>query len=180
MPKDAYSTVSAFSNSGGGHLVFGIQHDNGKHTIVGVVEVDKVQNDFLSVLRAGDKISKVISAKEEIVKDGDITLLVFYIPEARRQDKPIYLQGDIRKSFIRKAGDEKCRKEEIEAFLRDASTHATIAKLSMQIQRHSSTPIRCDGIGGSSRQRNPGNESSGQTDTEFLHEWGLLLEDGDA
>ena len=58
VPDDAYKTVSAFSNTAGGYLVFGVKDTEGKLEIVGVIEVDKVQNDFLSCIRAGDKLNR--------------------------------------------------------------------------------------------------------------------------
>ena len=49
VPKNAYETVSAFSNTAGGYLVFGVKDTEGNFEIVGVIEVDKVQNDFLEL-----------------------------------------------------------------------------------------------------------------------------------
>ena len=43
VPRDAYKTVSAFSNTNGGYLVFGVKDSKGKLNIVGVIEVDQVQ-----------------------------------------------------------------------------------------------------------------------------------------
>src|SRR2546422_922159 len=83
VPKDAWSTVSAFSNTAGGHLVFGVRYQNGVHEIVGVIEIDKVQNDFLSAIRGGQKLNRVISVRESFIKEGEATLLVFHIPEVR-------------------------------------------------------------------------------------------------
>jgi len=175
--KDAYKTVSAFSNTGGGHIIFGVKHENGKHEIVGVIEVDKVQNGFLSGLRSGDKFNKMIDAKESVIRDGEETLLVFYIPEASRQDKPIYLQGDIRQSYIRRGGgDEKCRKEEIEAFVRDASHDRHDCDL---VDADAESFFDADSLAWYRRQfneKNPGDDSQGMTDTEFLHHWGLVIE----
>ena len=122
VPDSAYETVAAFSNTEGGWLVFGVRDAAGGFEIVGVLEVDKVQNDFLSVLRSGQKLNRVIAAKERLIEDNGKALLVFHIPEARRQDKPIYLGGDIRRSYIRRgAGDERCTETEIERLLRDAA-----------------------------------------------------------
>ena len=53
VSQDAYETVSAFANTAGGWLVFGVRETDGALDVVGVVEVDKVQNDFLSTLRSG-------------------------------------------------------------------------------------------------------------------------------
>ncbi len=118
---DAYKTVSAFSNSAGGHLVFGIRDERGKFEIVGVIDVEKLQNDFLSCIRSGKKFGKVIDVEASIVEHEGKTLLVFYIPEASRKHKPIHLNGDINESYIRRAAsDEKCSENEIKMFWRDS------------------------------------------------------------
>jgi len=57
VPESAYETVSSFSNTGGGWLVFGIRDYDGHYEVAGVLEVDKVQNDFLSALRADNKVN---------------------------------------------------------------------------------------------------------------------------
>ena len=121
LPKSAYETVSAFANTEGGWLVFGVRDGAGGFEIVGVLEIDKVQNDFLSVLRSGQKLNRVIAVDGRLLRDNGKVLLVFHIPEARRQDKPIYLERDVRKSYFRRgAGDERCTEAEIERLLRDA------------------------------------------------------------
>ena len=80
VPDDVFPTVSAFANSGGGHVVFGISEASGSFEIVGVIEPDKVQNDFLSALRGGQKLSCVLSVEEsQILADGKV-VLAFYIP----------------------------------------------------------------------------------------------------
>lgn len=50
-------TVSAFANTAGGHLVFGVRQANGMFTVTGVTDADKVQNDFLGWVRDQNKIS---------------------------------------------------------------------------------------------------------------------------
>lgn len=179
VSKDVYPTVSAFSNTAGGWLVFGVRYNDGVHEVIGVIDVDKVQNDFLSALRGGDKLSRMIPVKEGVIRDGHATLLVFHIPEARRQDKPVYLNGDIRLSYIRRgAGDEKCRKEEIERFLRDASDKRYDCE---PVEADAETFFEPESLRWYRRlfdERTPGTGNGSQSDTEFLHEWGLLLEDG--
>ena len=71
VPRDAYKTVSAFANTGGGHLVFGIEQNGKLFQIVGVADVDKVQNDFLSVLRGGQLLNRIVCVNESILDDAD-------------------------------------------------------------------------------------------------------------
>ena len=178
VPKNAYETVSAFSNTEGGWLVFGVRDGVGGFEIVGVLNIDKVQNDFLSALRGGQKLNRVIAVDERLIEDDGKVLLVFHIPEARRRDKPIYLRGDIRKSYIRRgAGDERCTEAEIERLLRDAAD-----------ERHDGgtvdlDPERCfdDGSVRWYRKlfdaRNPEHDET-LSHVEFLHYWGLVVEAG--
>ena len=178
VPKNAYETVSAFSNTGGGWLVFGVRDGGGGFEIVGVVEVDKVQNDFLGALRSGQKLNRVIAANERLIEEDGKALLVFHIPEARRQDKPVYLNNDIRRSFLRRgAGDERCTQAEIERLLRDAADERYDG------EAIDLGPERCfdDGSLRWYRQlfddRNPGHHAT-LSHLEFLHHWGLVVEVG--
>ena len=178
VPKNAYETVSAFSNTEGGWLVFGVRDGVGGFEIVGVLNIDKVQNDFLSALRGGQKLNRVIAVDERLIEDDGKVLLVFHVPEARRRDKPIYLRGDIRKSYIRRgAGDEQCTAAEIERLLRDAAD-----------ERHDGGTVdldpECCFDDPSLRwyrklfdDRNPGHDET-LSHVKFLHYWGLVVEAG--
>jgi ATP-dependent DNA helicase RecG len=177
VSEDAYRTVSAFANTDGGTLVFGVRDSNGQLEIVGVSEPDKVQNDFLSALRTGDKLNRRISAMEERFEHEGKTLLVFHIPEAKRSEKPVYLRGDIRQSYIRRgASDEQCLPTEIERFLRDAAAERWDS-LSVDYD-----PERCFDHHSVAWYRNryesrPASRSyAGASDSEFLFQLGLIRE----
>lgn len=177
VPDDAYNTVSAFANTGGGWLVFGVKETKGFFEIVGVEDVDKVQNDFLSTLRSGKKINHIISTKEDIIEYEGKYLLIFYIPESSREQKPVYLKGDIRKSYIRRgAGDERCTKQEIERFLRDASgqnyDNEAIKDINVEDFFDMNTVQWYRKL---FNQRQPGRHQA-LSDLEFLIEWGFVTE----
>ena len=177
VPESAYETVSAFSNTGGGWLVFGVRDGAGGFEIVGVMEVDKVQNDFLSVLRSGQKLNRVVAVKERLIEEDGKALLVFHIPEARRRDKPVYLGGDIRKSFIRRgAGDERCTPGEIERLLRDAADQHYDGQA---VGKDPETAFDSGSVRWyrETYERRPGNRSwVDLSDLDFLDEMGLLVE----
>jgi len=50
VPKSAYETVSAFANTEGGYLIFGVSEKSGSFEIIGVKQVEKVQSAFLNTL----------------------------------------------------------------------------------------------------------------------------------
>ncbi len=123
VPKNAYESVSAFANTEGGHLVFGVKKDGSDFEVVGVLDVDKVQNEFLSSLRQKDKISQIIDVKEHLHSIDEKNLLVFFVPESSRFKKPVFLNGNIQRSFLRKgACDVRCSPEELQRLITDASS----------------------------------------------------------
>ncbi len=176
VSEDAYKTVSAYANTAGGHLVFGVQDSNGQLAIVGVIEVDKVLNDFLSALRTGDKLNRIICVNEDVMEYEDKTLLTFYVPESPRNEKPVYLRGDIRQSYIRRgAGDEQCTREEIQRFLRDSDQES---------YDNVTVDIRADTFFDEEtvswyreifQRRNPEHQSS-DSHQDFLRNWNFVVE----
>ncbi len=179
VPKSAYESVSAFSNTAGGWLVFGVEEKtkgSGQFEVVGVIEADKVQNNFLTVLRSREKFNRVIETSESHLSSEEKTLLIFYIPEVHRREKPVYLNGDIRKTYIRSGGgDMHCSEVEINRFLREASD-----------ERYDSVMVPLDPASCFDAEslhwyrslfnaRNPGGDPS-IPDLEFLQDWGLVLD----
>jgi ATP-dependent DNA helicase RecG len=180
VPESAYETVAAFANTAGGWLIFGIKDHKVRFEVVGVLEVDKVQNDFLSTLRSKNKLNRVVNARAQILKIEEKTVLVFYIPEVRREEKPVYLKGDIRKSYLRRGGgDERCTQEEIERLLRDASDVRYDAQFIKDLDpEHCFDPDSVKWYRILFNQKNPGRYET-LSDIEFLNEWGFVRESGD-
>ncbi len=181
VPTEAYKSVSAFSNTAGGFLVFGVEDKHGVFEVVGVIEVDKVQNDFLSCLRAGDKLNRVISVQEDTIEHEMKTLLVFYVPEARRKEKPIYLKGNIRNSFIRRGGcDEHCTTSEIERMLRDAADTTYDGEVLEDLDAEDFFDPTSVAWYRRLFQEKQGNRQAELSDVEFLNEWGFVVETNEA
>ncbi len=177
VPKNAYETVSAFANTKGGYLVFGVKKDGSGYEVVGVKDVDKVQNDFITTLRHKDKISCIIDVQESLQTISDKKLLVFYIPEAKRLDKPVYLNDDIKRSFLRKgACDMRCSSQELRRLMNDASNERyDSSTLDFDIN----TCFRAKDIAWY-RQKYEGKGENRSyvelTDEEFLFQFGLIRE----
>ena len=120
VPDSAYESVSAFLNTEGGHIVLGV---NDNKEIVGVIDVDQIQNDFIGNLHNPERFGSPVTFEEFLKQHDDKNVLIFYIPEAKRKDKPVYVktkkQGNV--AFIRKGGgDYKCGKAELDRMIADA------------------------------------------------------------
>ena len=177
VPRDAYETVSAFANTQGGHLVFGVRRSGPQMEIVGVLDVDKVQSEFLSTLRQPDKLSVVVDVREELHRHGDSDLLIFYVPEAHRSQKPVFLNGNISRSFVRSGGsDVRCSDQERNRFLLDAATERPDGQV---VDLDLRTAFDADAVRWyrAAYETRPDNRScKGLSDTDFLAEMGLIVE----
>jgi len=177
VPKNAYETVSAFANTEGGHLVFGVRKDGQETEIVGVFDVDKVQGDFLTTLNQRDKVSVAVDVREEQLRHDDADLLIFYVPEVHRTDKPVYLNGDIRRAFVRRGGsDFRCSESERNRFLMDAAMERYDGQA---VDFNLDTAFDDDSIRWyrAVYEARPGNRSyAALSDMDFLSEMGLLVE----
>lgn len=179
VPRDAYESVSAFANTEGGHLVFGVQKSGQEMEIVGVLDVDKVQSEFLSTLRQPDKLSVMVDVEEELHRHGEADLLIFYVREAHRSQKPVFLNGNINRSFVRSGGsDVRCSEQERNRFLLDAATErpdGQVADLDLR------TAFDTDAVRWyrAAYETRPDNRScKALSDTDFLAEMGLIVEHG--
>ena len=63
LPEDVWETVSAFSNTSGGWIVFGIKQRGKQFEIQGVNNGEKTESDFLNILRNGQKFNMRLSAQ---------------------------------------------------------------------------------------------------------------------
>jgi len=116
VPKSCWETVSAFSNTSGGWLVFGIKEIGHNYEIQGVTNPEKIEQDFLNTLR-GEKFNVFVDTKQQrYVIDGK-TVLAFYIPVSAQ--KPVYYNTQANTFIRRSSSDQKARKNEIDAFYRD-------------------------------------------------------------
>lgn len=118
LPKSCWETVSAFSNTNGGWLVLGIHETLKDFEIVGVTNPEKIEHDFLNVLR-GEKFNQKISVQCEKFEFNKKIVLAFFIPEAMQ--KPIYYNSKSN-TFLRKGStDERATEAEIDALFRDSA-----------------------------------------------------------
>ena len=119
VPKGALEAVSAFANASGGHIVFGVSEAGESYAVTGVCDVDKVQGDFLSLVESAGKISAALPVTAKVHEFPEGRVICIHVPEAPDNVKPIHLDGDLRRTFIRRgAGNHRCNMVEIKNFLR--------------------------------------------------------------
>ena len=175
VPKNAYESVSAFANTEGGWIVFGVKKKNAGFEILGVADVDKLQNEFLNTLRNAGKLSVPVRVREDLIEPPEGPVLVFYVSEATRHEKPVYLDGDPRKSFIRRGGsDQHCNEQEMKSFMRDAVRETHDSQI---VELDATRCFDAESVAWYRQHFNArysGHETSTKTDLDFLEHFGLV------
>ncbi|QLE00938.1 putative DNA binding domain-containing protein [Galbibacter sp. BG1] len=116
LPKDTWETVSAFSNTSGGWLLFGIKQNGKQFEVEGLNSPEKVEQDFLNNIQSG-KFNVFVPTQQAKHNIDGKTVLAFYVPVSK--DKPVYYNS-LQNTFIRRgSSDQRATKEEIDAMFRD-------------------------------------------------------------
>jgi predicted HTH transcriptional regulator len=132
LPKSCWETVSAFSNTSGGWLVFGIKEIGNSYQIQGVTNAEKIEQDFLNTLR-GEKFNVFVATKQQRYTIDGKTVLAFYIPVSAQ--KPVYYNTQANTFIRRSSSDQKARKNEIDAFYRDQTFGTKTSELAPKTSR---------------------------------------------
>lgn len=132
LPKDTWETVSAFSNTSGGWLVFGIKQDGKSFEIQGVSNPEKIEQDFLNTIRGG-KFNIFVPTKQASHSINGKTVLTFYIPASK--EKPVYYNS-LQNTFIRRgSSDQRATREEIDAMFRDQTFGTKTSEIAVGTSR---------------------------------------------
>jgi hypothetical protein len=106
------------------------------------------------------------------------TVLAFYVPEAKRNEKTVYVDRTPHKAYIRRGGrDDTCTSDELRRFIRDASnTRYDTEPLDVDTSRcFDESSVRW--YHARFAASNPGKDTAAD-DTAFLRTWGFLVEQG--
>lgn len=177
VPKNAYSTVSAFANTQGGWLLFGVSEDAGQLRITGIDpnDFDRMQDAFLTTLRSGQKFNHIVHSEPCVYELENKRILAFHIPELNRRQKPLYLNGNPWDAYIRRgARDEKITDSELQRFLRDSSPQPWDSEVRPEVDIENSLDL--DTIRWYQDQffrRNPEHRPISDP-YEFLEEWNFM------
>ena len=126
LPDSIWETYSAFANCYGGVIILGVtENPDGTWRTTGLENERKLLKDFWDTIHNKKKVSMNLLMDKDVElfteeKTGNI-IMVIYVPAAAREDKPIYINGDMfGKTFRRNwEGDYHCSIQEVKAMLRD-------------------------------------------------------------
>lgn len=121
IASSVWETVSAFSNTNGGWLIFGVEQKGKHYNITGLSNPQQVEQNFTTALR-GEKFNTKIIPLSKKYSFPEGTILAFYIEPKSPRERPVYFNNNQHNTFIRiGSGDQRATKEEIDAMFRNAS-----------------------------------------------------------
>lgn len=93
LPRDFWSTYSAFANTYGGVVLLGVKEADGKFEIVGVRDVEKLRKELFNDLNNRQKVSVNLLTDKDVSEHsvGGKTIVRIEVPRANRHQKPVFL-----------------------------------------------------------------------------------------
>ena len=139
LPDSLWSTYSAFANCYGGVIILGVkENEDGSWQTTGLQDEDKLRKDFWNMIHNRQKISVNLLSDQDVQTyqmDKD-TIMVIYVPAARREQKPVYIGEDMFRGTYRRnwEGDYHCTSAEVKSMLRDQTEDTMDMKILEEMQ----------------------------------------------
>lgn len=134
LPASLWETYSSFANCYGGVSILGVrEREDGSWEATGLDHEDKLRKGFWDTINNPNKVSINLLTDND-VKIYEISggvIMVITVPRAIRNQKPVYINGDIFKGTFRRnwEGDYHCTPGEVRAMLRDQTEQTMDMKI---------------------------------------------------
>lgn len=124
LPNSLWETYSAFANCYGGVIILGVKENkDGSWYMTGLDNPAKLRKDFWNTINNKNKVSINLLTDHdvEIFEENNGIIMVIHVPKAKREQKPVYINGDMFSGTFRRnwEGDYHCERSEVLAMLRD-------------------------------------------------------------
>lgn len=134
LPSSLWETYSAFANCYGGVIILGVaENEDGSWKPTGLHDADKIRKEFCDTINNKNKVScNIITDRDiEMFEVRGSVIMAIRVPKASREQKPIYINGDIFNGSFRRngEGDYHCTKEEVLGMLRDEPSTSMDSKI---------------------------------------------------
>ena len=134
LPNSLWETYSAMANCYGGVILLGIsEKENGEFFATGLKNAEKLKREFWNDINNPNKVSiNLLTDRDvETYEYNEDTIMAIYVPKARREDRPVYINNNLFRGTFRRngEGDYHCTQNEVKAMLRDQTEESCDMKI---------------------------------------------------
>lgn len=124
LPVSLWDTYSSFANCYGGVIILGVKEEkDGSWRTTGLQNEAKLRKEFWDMINNRKKISINLLTDEDVktYMIGEDVIMVIYVPMAKRQEKPVYINDNLFGGTFRRnwEGDYHCTRVQVKTMLRD-------------------------------------------------------------
>ena len=125
FPRSFWETYSAFANTEGGLVVFGVDETPDGPKVVGVKDADALVRNLWNGLNDRQRVSVNLLVDSDVSVEGvdGATVVSIRVPRAERSQRPVYINNSMNTGTYRRngEGDYRCGMEIIGAMVRDGA-----------------------------------------------------------
>ena len=122
LPVSLWDTYSSFANCYGGVIILGIKEEKDENwRTTGLQNESKLRKDFWDTINNPKKVNLNLLTDDDIetytIGERKDVIMVIYVPMAKREQKPIYINNDIFNGTFRRnyEGDYHCTRLQVKA-----------------------------------------------------------------
>lgn len=189
LPNSLWDTYSAFANCYGGVMLLGVLENNdGSWRTTGLKKADqrKLLKDFWDTINNRTKVSiNLLSDNDvEVYEVGEDIVIVIYVPMAKREEKPVFINDDMFRNTFRRnhEGDYHCTRLQVKSMLRDQTENTMDMEVLDRVPMKDLNYETIQGYRNRHRTLRPGHPFERLTDEEYLRSIGAAAisdEDGE-
>ena len=120
LPTSLWDTYSSFANCYGGVIILGVKENkDGSWRTTGLRNASKLRKEFWDNMNNPKKVSINLLSEDDVqtyeVGDNKDVIMVIYVPMAKREQKPVYINNDIFNGTFRRnyEGDYHCTRLQV-------------------------------------------------------------------
>lgn len=126
FPDNFWDTYSAFANTDGGTIVFGVKEKDGKFFLNGLTDeqIDKYKKDFWTNMNNRSTVSCNLMKASDVASPEykGYKFMLFFVPRASNDQRPVFrttnpYNGTFKRNY---EGDYKCTEREVKRMFADA------------------------------------------------------------
>lgn len=186
LPNSLWETYSAFANCYGGVIILGVKENkDGSWQTTGLKDASRLKKAFWDTINNRKKISFNLLRDDDVetytIEDTGDVIMVIWVPIAKREQKPIYINDDLFGGTFRRnwEGDYHCARLQVKTMLRDQAEETMDMEVLDEAEISDLNKDSIRGYRNSHKSFKPGHPFERLDDSEYLRAIGAAAISGE-